>query len=137
MYEDTVTVFNRVGNLWKPTVLRNVDLVVDFASLTARYGETNQNSAVLHVKINDGKVAGKEYLEPMAFGAKADASRYITFRSGNNADFFVKGEFTEEANDDEYKNGFFHHVKNHFDNVFVITSVGQYKLLPHFEIFGK
>ena len=50
MYEKTITVFNRYksrfGDTWHPTVITNVNLIVDRASIFAKYGENATDNAM-------------------------------------------------------------------------------------------
>ena len=56
MYQDTVTLFNRkrsrLGDMWYPTVLHNVNVNTDKAVMVSTYGEQSQNSAILNVKFD-------------------------------------------------------------------------------------
>ena len=69
MFKDTITVFNRyidsLGTItWYPTVIYNVNVNIDKASIIAKYGAESRDSVVLNVpyKIIDRvkKVAEKE-----------------------------------------------------------------------------
>lgn len=142
MYDDTITLFNRYksnsGDLWYPTVIRGVDLIVDTASIIAQYGEKNENSARLHIKLNGGQIGGKPYLQPKEWKTLLNDTMvdYVTLQS--STDFFIKGEYDAGVVDDnDYKEGFFQYMKKHRDNVFTVTSVGEYKVIPHLEILAK
>lgn len=56
MYKDTVTLFNRrkgtreQGDTWYPSVLRNVNLLVDKAAVLSKYGADASDNAVLNVR---------------------------------------------------------------------------------------
>ena len=56
MYKDTVTLFCRetgdreTGDTWHPTVLPNVNLMIDRASIVSQYGPESKDSAVLSVR---------------------------------------------------------------------------------------
>lgn len=149
MYDETITLFNRyhsnAGDTWYPTVIRGVNLTIDKASIVARYGENNENSAALHIKYqrdidNDISIAGKKYREPKVWAdlLNDDLGGYITFKTGNEGDFFITGDYgLEVIEDNAYTNGFLSYCRKKYDNVFVLTSVGRYDLIPHFEILGK
>lgn len=142
MYRDTVTIFNRyhspAGDAWYPTVLTGVDLNIDHAAIVAKYGENAQDSAKLHVRINaDGTVGGKTYLPPKEYQALLSTTGFITFTPGEEFDFFFAGEWTTFVLDSDYLDGFYNYMNKRYDNVFAITSVGQYSVIPHFEIMGR
>lgn len=139
MYQDTITLFNRKpgknGDIWYPTVIKNVNLNIDRASILAKYGQESQDSAILFVKIEPGdKVAGKPWMPPKAWDGTEDA---LTF--GTNGDFFWKGEWTGGiVSDTEYSTeGFYGHMNRTHDYVFVVSSVAKYSAIQHFEIMGR
>ena len=135
MYKDTVTLFNRVGTKWKVHVLRNVDLNVDRMSILATYGESSGDSAKLHIKDKNGYVCGLKYVEPTRY---TGAVGTVTFRSGEDFDFFTKGEYsTAEVDDTAYIDGFYNYLNAVRDDVFAVSSVARYSVIPHFEIMGK
>ena len=148
MYRDTITLFNRKpgtrgqGDTWYPTVIKNVDLRIDRAAILAKYGSQSQDNAVLHVRYKlDGAetmVAGKQWMPPKEWDKTEDS---ITFASGNEFDFFFKGEWEEgivtDADPRWNTEGFYNYMNRTRDYVFAITSVARYSLIPHFEIMGK
>ena len=152
MYDATVTVFNRyesdLGVMWYPSVFRNVNLLVDKASIVSRYGAESKDSAVLNVKVvlSDNSIPGtngKIWLPPKEWSAQLndEINKYITFSSGQAFDFFFLGEWDENTpvQDGDYGiRGFYDHMVNKYDYVFAITSVsGPFKTIPHFEITGR
>lgn len=149
MYLDTITLFNRYDNgtddVWLPTVLRKVDLNIDKAAIIAKYGENSSDTARLHIKyIADGataKIGNKAYLPPKEWKAQTQeqASKSITFASGQAFDFFIAGEWhdTEPINDADYTDGFYNFANTVYDNCFAITAVAKYSVVPHFEIMAK
>lgn len=145
MYEDTVTLFCRkagdreTGDTWHPTVLHNVNLMIDRASIVARYGPESKDSAVLNVRYKpDGKnkwVGQKLWKSPTEWD---NPETEITFRSGNDFDFFWLGEWTEGAvSDRDYKGGFYQHMNQTHDFVFAVSGVSYLSLIPHFEVTGR
>lgn len=149
MYERNITLFNRytsqTGDLWFPTVIKMVDLITDKASINARMGTDNQDSAKLHIRYigTDGKVyvAGKEWLPAKEWAKKPNDEmvNYLTFKSGKDFDFFMAGEYPEDVVDDnDYSEGFYDYINSHYDEVYVISSASNpYSLIPHFEIMGR
>ena len=145
MYKDTVTLFCRkvgdrdTGDTWYPTILPNVNLMIDRASIVSRYGPESNDSAVLSVKyIPDGKnkrVGKKLWKAPTEW---ENPETEITFRSGNNFDFFWLGEWDGGAvSDRDYKGGFYQHMNQNHDFVFAVSSVSYLTMIPHFEVTGR
>lgn len=148
MYSDTVTVFNRyrsrLGDMWYPTVLFNVNLNIDRASIVSRYGENAKDNAVLNVKYkNIGKfkvIEGKPYILPKEWSEQVNDAlgSTVTFADGEYFDFFIEGMYPEQPiADDDYENGFFDYISEKYDHVFAITSVSEFSVIPHLEITGK
>lgn len=144
MYNDTITLFNKVstptGDIWYGTVLKGVDLITDRASIIAKYGESGQDSAKLHVKYQydagEMVVGGKSYIAEKYWQKVGYHSDYITFQP--TKDFFVKGAWELPiVNDNDYPKGFFDYMKRN-EEAFLISSVGgPYDLIQHFEIMAK
>lgn len=146
MYNDTVTLFNRKpglrgqGDIWYPTVIKGVNLVIDRAAIVAKYGSESQDNAILNIRYTqDGEtvlVAGKPWMPPKEWDKTEDS---LTFESGTDFDFFWKGEWTGGiANDSDYLDeGFYNYMNRTKDYVFAVTAVSRYSLIPHFEIMGK
>lgn len=143
MYQDTVTLFNKKdggrgqGDIWFPTVLKNVNLVIDKAVINAQYGPESSDNAVLNVRYKmDGEnimVAGKPWMPPMEWDKTMDS---LTFADG---DFFWKGEWGGGiAQDTDYGDeSFYNYMNRTKDYVFLITAVSKLSVIPHFEIVGK
>lgn len=146
MYSETITLFNRYhsrqGDIWFPHVLRKVNLIVDKASIMAKYGAETTDKASLHVKygiLNGSIVVGVlPYLSSKEWYklTNDELKDYITFNSDSNYfDFFILGEYenTEPITD---KN-FFADMEDETE-CYAITSVSSpYKVIPHFEIMAK
>lgn len=148
MYSDVVTVFNRyqsrLGDMWYPTVLFGVNLNIDRASIVSKYGENAKDNAVLNVKYkNVGKhkvIEGKPYIMPKEWEGQTNdkLSSTVTFADGEFFDFFIVGQYPEvPINDDDYENGFYDYMNSKYDQVFAITSVSEFSVIPHLEITGK
>lgn len=153
MYNDTVTIFcryqSKLGDMWYPFVLHNVDVNTDKASIIAKYGTDASDNAQLHIKyqFRDGAkmIGDKKWLPPKEWDRQTNdqLSDTITFTGGENFDFFWIGEWTGDipiADDDPQwsRKGFFAEMNSRYDYVFAITSVGgPYSVIPHFEILGK
>lgn len=149
MYKDTVTVFNRYvdslkNTIWHPHVLSGVNLIVDKAVITAKYGEVSKDNAVMNVKYRfvDGTImiGDKPYLPPKEWENQTNdkLSESITFSNESTEfDFFMLGDYgSEEPILDEYGD-FYSEMQKRYDYVFAITSVAKYSVIPHFEITCK
>ena len=148
MYKDTITLFNRyvdsMGNtMWFPHVLTGVNLNVDRSVIVNKYGEQSKDNAVLNVKYHVGDyavmVGNKPYLPPKEWKKQVndDLPKSITFKSGNDFDFFMVGDYGSEEMIEDKKGTFFREIQQEYDYVFAITSVAEYDLISHFEITGK
>lgn len=146
MYKDTVTLFNRKpgvrgeGDIWLPTVIENVNLVVDRAAVVAKYGAESKDNAILNIRytVENGEimVAGKQWMPPKSWDRTMDS---ITFAGGVDFDFFLSGKWTGGiAQDSDYPDeGFYGFMNRTHDFVFAVTSVSKLSVIPHFEITGK
>ena len=148
MYNDTVTVFNRYvdsfkNTIWYPHVISGVNLIVDKAVINSKYGEVSKDNAVMNVKYHIGDsavmVGNKPYLPPKEWERQVndDLPKSITFTSGNDFDFFMLGDYGSEEPIIDENGRFYSDMKREYDDVFAITSVAKYSVIPHFEIVGK
>lgn len=145
MYQRTVTLFNRKGSKWIPTVLHNVDLNTDRSAIISRYGENSSDRAILHVRyrLNGDSITieGKSWIPPIAY-KKQNAECTLTFTGGGEEfDFFCVGEWGNGSviNDADYgTDGFYDYMNRNLDGVYAISSVSSpYSLIQHFEITGR
>lgn len=145
MYKDTVTLFNRKGgaegDTWYPAVLSGVNLNKDKGEVFRRYGPNASDNAVLNVRYDQTEdeitVCGKKWLQPKEWARQQDPSGAITFAPG---DFFYAGawEGTTPLHDGAYGDqSFYEYMLNHYDDVFMISSVGFFSVIPHMEVTAK
>ncbi|MCQ2399225.1 MAG: hypothetical protein MJ072_01825, partial [Clostridia bacterium] len=121
------------GDTWYPKRLNHVDLLIDRAAMTAKYGDNSKDSARLHIKYTKGEnglyIGNYEYLLPKEWESIPEDAipKYITLKSGQYFDFFMDGEYlvTTPINDSDYKDGFYNFIVKNFDNVFAIPSVSS------------
>lgn len=149
MYTDTITLFNRYksssGEMWYPSVLRNVNLTMDKSSIVAKFGAESKNKAVLNIKYKnaDGKkqIDDKTWLPPKEWQnqEKNLLESSLTFANGQQFDFFFAGEYESDKTilDDDFKDGFYNYMKSQYDFVFSVEEAVFYSVIPHFEIVGK
>lgn len=139
MFTDTVTIFNYHEDKkkgiaqWYPTVLNGVELQIAKGINISKSGNDNADSASLHIQIND--YIRKIYRKPKQYKNLDDKSGHFTLKPG---DFFIEGEYPEDVIDDtSYQNGFFEYMKSAYDDVYNITTVDVFKVIPHFEVGGR
>lgn len=148
MYSDVVTVFcrrkSRSGDMWYPTVIHGANLNVNRAAIVAKYGADSKDNAVLNIHYATVEeqiaIAEKIYFLPKEWQRQSEEkiANSITFTAGVDFDFFMEGEYecTGPIRDDDYTDGFYNYMNSNYDNVFSITSVAKYSVIPHFEIMG-
>lgn len=148
MYKDIITLFNRyvdsMGNtLWFPHVLTGVNFNGDRSVIVNKYGEQSKDNAVLNIKYHiadSGKMVNNlPYLDPKEWEKQVndDLPKSITFAQGNDFDFFMLGDYGSEEVIEDSKGTFFREMQQEYSNVYAITSVAEYSVIPHFQITGK
>ena len=148
MFTDTITVFNYYKDslknvTWYPTVIHGVNLLIDKAAIVAKYGAESKDNALLniHYQTVDGQIMvdGKPYFPPKEWERQTNDKlpETITFASGTGFDFFMLGDYGSEEMIKDDKGTFFRDIQQEYDNVYAITSVAEYTVIPHFEIVGK
>ena len=137
-YNKTVTVYNKTIDgvmgieMWYPTMLENVRLLVTKGANTSKSGLESADAANLYIKPELLPEDTKGYLTPKAWQNTEEKEKYFTFTGGE--DFFVEGDTTgEEITED----GFFSYMKEKYDNCFKVTNVDEYELILHLEVGGK
>lgn len=136
-YDDTVTLYNKSidkqtgRELWYPTLLENVSLVIKKSTNVDKNGMNDKDVAKLFV--NAGSLP-KPYIKPIVWKnmQAGDKAAYVTFTPAE--DFFVEGDTTDA---DIPEQGFYEWMRAHHDNVFKVTAADWYKkIMPHFEVGG-
>ena len=133
IFKDTVTVFNYFNGKWFPTVLNGAELQFKNGINEKNSGVSSSDNALLFVHISGDFIGGKKYLSPKAFQKSDDKENLVTFAEG---DFFVVGEFSEIASEEDYLSGYFSSMCEQYDYCYKITSVKRFKGIPHLEIGG-
>lgn len=148
MYKETITLFNlytsKLGDVWYPTVIHNVYLLINRSAIIAKYGTDSKDSAELHIKYErraDGiYIAEKRYLPPREWDRQTNVtlSDTITFTGGSNFDFFIEGEHSDGTpiSDDGETETLYQRMNKKYDNCFRISSAAIYRMIPHIEIMG-
>lgn len=150
MYSESITLFNhysdRLGETWYPHVLKNVDLIVDRASIVAKYGNESSSSAKLHVKYEDGEgihINGVPYLGLVEWKKLTTEERaeYITFNTDTEApDFFVLGEVEADKiifDSAESMTTLLQRMAKEQEVYILTTASAPYKVIKHFEILAR
>lgn len=121
-YKDTVTIWSQqeASGLWGdgewiPKVIRNARLLVSRGNNIQTSGNKEADSARLHIHEQLSSWDGT--LLPVADG-KA---------------FFTEGDTSAE----QTAGNFFENMKKKYPNVFMITSVDRFGIIPHWEVWGK
>lgn len=145
MYDDTVTVFNRLknksGDIWYPSVLHNANINLDKSTINEKYGASSQDNAILNLHYtpdsSEKKIAHKIWKPPKEWKQCNPLSHVLTFSPSQ--DFFYLGDWGNEepVSDNDYTDGFYNYMNGKYDYVFIITGASSYDLIPHFEITGK
>ena len=114
----------------------------DKAANVAKTGLDTADTANLHVpfKVREGErdSCNLSYLTPKVWKTSENKEGSITFSTG---DIFLEGEYPETVIADRrlyvtYQQRFYDYLNKKMDNVFLITSVGSYTLIPHLRL-GK
>lgn len=142
MFDDVVTLFMKYEDKkngicqWHRVVLEGVELQKNRAISVSNDGNTPNNIVNLHVPHHKGFIGDYEYLKPKAWYKAEDKSGKITFVEG---DFFVEGEIIDMDiyDDTQYTGGLFSYMRKNYDDVYVISSVDTFKVIPHFEVGGR
>lgn len=151
IYKQTVTVFNRKidgeKTYWYPVVIPNVHLIIDRSIIISTYGEQSQDNAKLHIRYTPSAIwdviavdgGTRNYMQPKVFKASGTRGENITFAFGDDFDFIMEGAWSGDSviDDDAYPKGFFNYMNKTYDNVFAITTVAKFNLIPHFEITAR
>ena len=221
IFKQTITLFNRKvvreNTLWYPFVISGVHLIMDKSAIYAAYGEQSADNAMVHIMFsksgNDAVVGGKTYILPKEWARSGNPQRNFTLAFGDDFDFIMEGEYSEESlsakaskaafsvsinevqwgksalastgiymfvysgtawmyqnaevnlenfgitvsgtveendkitvdyvskdgpvSDERYRNGFYNYMNRNYDNVFAITNVSKFNLIPHFEITAR
>lgn len=136
MYKDVVTIFNRRGDFWWPTVIEGVHLVADEAGLAARLGWQRDVKAMVLVPYEKGcMVSGKQYVPPKIWREAALPEELITFQTGEEFDFFIEGAWEQGGPIED--DGLYDRLRRTRDGVYALSAVTRFRALPHFEIMGR
>lgn len=164
MYNQTITLFNRLPSkngepmMWIPTVIDGVHLIVNRSSNWNSHGGKSSNDVKLHIPYtwrgddamvscrvgtDETAIVQKKWFKPKAWRKELEPESGITFAFGDNDDFdfFIEGvfdEFQSPISDRNFeRKGFYGYMNANYDDVFVISSVQKFSLIPHFELTAR
>lgn len=164
LYGQTITLFNRIPGkhgeptLWIPTVIEGVHLIAGRSSNWNSHGGKSSDdvrlhipftwdgkSAMIHCRPNDGDTGSsmKKWYQPKEWRRMLSPEDGLTFAYGDNDDFdfFIEGvfdEFPSPISDENFeRRGFYGYMNLMYDNVFAISSVQKFSLIPHFELTAR
>lgn len=140
-YDRTVTIWNKYTDglmeteIWLPTLIENVRLLVSKGNNVMNSGLDSADSARLHI-MDGASVLDKPYLDPVEWEKlpNEEKAQYFTLESENDS-FFVEGDATAVNSTDNAN--FFNFMKENYHNCFKITSVDRFEIIPHWECWGK
>lgn len=150
MFSDTVTMFNCVENksqkkvYWFPTVLNNVEVQMSQGLNVIKSGNEDASTMYLNIPLiasnNELFADGVKYLKPIAYKSLNDKSESFTLCTED--DFIAVGDFsnlgtTIDDDSEDYPDGFYEYMKSHYDDVYKINTVDEYKTIRHLEVGGK
>lgn len=150
MHDTVVTLFNfhEKTDAWYTTVFGGVHLMESKAETVTRdSGKTNEDTVEIILRTlgdktvraisTDGRPTCVRYIGEKAYNALENPHGYFTFKA--ETDFIAVGNHAQTAPiiDDEYDEGLYHAMNTENDDVYMITSVSYFSLIPHFEIGGK
>lgn len=141
MFNDTITLFNLHNGVWFPHLIYGADAagMINGSSATALNGTTNADSGTILIQTNNDLIIHSDkkpipYVTPKAYAALENGADAITFQPQTDFIFIGAYESTEPIIDDDYEAGFYTEMNSKNDDVYLITSVKFYGLIPHFEI---
>ncbi len=132
---DTITVFNKridAENGWDdyvPTIITGVSWYCEIVSAVDNSGLHAANRFTIRIPV-DADTSGKEYVDPVEYGAAEDASELFTLANG---DVVVKAEVDETGLQPA-------DLKERYTDCFVILGVTDNRRAPnapHFKVVGS
>ena len=146
MYNETITLFNRLGSRkegdkWYAHTLHHCCVYRDRAAVVAQMGENSTDNVSIHILITKGcSASGYKYLQPIQWIESNDHEGTFTVKGGNDLDRICVGTWADTSvNDMDYPEGFLHYMQTHYDNVYSVSSCSDYSrsILPHLEVMGR
>ena len=124
MFKETITLYNRVADgyndRYECTILKNVEI----QPTNSIKNNNSTDKFKLFININS---QNKLYVKPKEYDKSLDKSHCFTVRTG---DFFVLGEVTID-------NATYQSINKKYDDVYNVTSIKEYSVIPHLEVGGN
>lgn len=133
-YNDTVTVYNKYEDKasgresWYPTVLNGVRLTIKKGANITETGLKSADGVCLSINT---EALEKPYILPKEWERLSEKSETFTLKEG---DFFVYGDTDSENTGRE---DFAEYMKKKYDNCFDVSTIDNYKVIPHLEVGGR
>ena len=140
MFGRTVTIFSKHHGSWFPRVFHDAQVSRDRGYITRTYGETANETVMVHIKRINGKAEGLyDVYEPKEWLEQRFVTGKIAFNTG---DIIWLGDYsTIDANllpiPDDFPKGFYSYFRGLHDMVYALTQVADYVEIPHWEIAGR
>ncbi len=139
---DTVTVFNRLGDMWYPAELSGVQARLRRGTADGSMGPRRDDEMTVLAPFMPDRagpvLGGRTYLPPKAWRAAADPDRYVTFDPGPGGTVLLAGRWPEgPVPEGRWPEGFYAHMDRTADGAFALTAAARYEALPHFELTGR
>lgn len=145
----TITVFNAYTDAedklyYYASIIKDVHAIADKGAAQTKTGLEDADSFWCSIPYavngDDIYVNGKRYLGPIAWEKQIndDLPNTLTFCEGK--DLILKGVWTGDSiikSADYSRQGFYDYLLRNYDDVYIVSSVGKYDLIPHFEVRGK
>lgn len=135
-YTKTVTIFNYSPGsdvldeeTYYATVLHNVRLLEAAARETVTDEVKEADKARLHIRLD--QLGAINYVQPIVYNSLQDKTNYFTLCQ--DKDFFAVGDLSGVTVTDN----FFKYMKEHYDSVYMVSSVDKFDLIPHLEVGGR
>lgn len=135
MFGENITIFNYDENTdsYYPTVMEGVEVQNTLTVEQTQTGAKETNKVTIHIPYRE------DYLKPNAWKKAEDKENFFTFNAKNRKDCVYCGawESKESVEDEKYTNGFYEYLCKNYDDVYLISTVSEYKTIPHWEVGGK
>lgn len=134
VFDTTVTIYNFYDGKYYPTIIENVEFQYTKASSYNGAAINIDDTVVLNIHLEG---LDKPYRKPKSWNGDTGS---FTIDPNGKKDFFAVGGYGTEIIDDEadeYSSGFYKYMRKKYDDVYLINSVAEFKLIPHIEVGGK
>lgn len=140
MFDRTLTIYNKHGNMWYPVTVNNADMHTEMVSNITVNGIDNVGAVTMIIHSDSQKriMASSgvvQYVPPKQYAALSNPAGYFTFWPEH--DFVVEGSVSIIADDDDYDSGYYNELNKTMDGVHMIRAAEWFGMIPHFEVAAK